>query len=211
MDTSVNFKSSSPAIVSGDLVDAIENRRTAREFSSDPISLEQMGLLLWAAQGISKTAGKRSSPSAGGMYPVHLYVAVRSVAGIAPGLYAYDAEQTKMDRILDEDIQPRLADAAIGEQLWVKTAAAVVIVTANVSEMNRHFETQPPEGQRGARYAYIETGALAQNVHLLASAMNLGMVLVGGFDDAKVKDILKLPEELEPTALLCIGSPCNAN
>ncbi|MFT5721665.1 MAG: SagB-type dehydrogenase family enzyme [Motiliproteus sp.] len=210
MDTSVHFKNSSPTVGSGDLIDAIDERRTLRDFSVEPLSLEHLEALLWAAQGISKTPGKRTSPSAGGLYPVQLYVVVRSVAGIAAGLYAYDAEQTRMERILDEELQPRLAVAAIDEQPWVETAAAIIIVAVKVRELNEHFAIQPPEGQRGARYAYIETGALAQNVHLLASAMNVGMVLVGGFDDAAVKEILKLPVALEPTALLCLGRPSNA-
>jgi hypothetical protein len=32
------------------------------------------------------------------------------------------------------------------------------------------------------------------------------MVLVGGFNNEAVKTILKLPPELEPSALLCFGN-----
>jgi nitroreductase len=43
-------------------------------------------------------------------------------------------------------------------------------------------------------------------VNLEAMSLGIGAVLVAGFDDSKVQDALHLPEELEPTALLCIGA-----
>lgn len=68
-----------------------------------------------------------------------------------------------------------------------------------------HFKAQPPRGKRGARYTYIETGALAENVHLQATVLGLGLVLVGGFDDDMVKAAMRLPPEFGPTGLLCVG------
>ncbi|NYS61244.1 nitroreductase family protein [Halomonas salicampi] len=47
--------------------------------------------------------------------------------------------------------------------------------------------------------------ARLQNVHLQSTALGVGCVLVAGFDDSRVKEALKLPTDLEPTALLCIG------
>jgi nitroreductase len=60
--------------------------------------------------------------------------------------------------------------------------------------------------KHGERYNYIEVGAIAQNMQLQGVALNIGMVLVGGFNNEGVKTILKLPPELEPSALLCFGN-----
>ena len=79
------------------------------------------------------------------------------------------------------------------------------ISIAKLGDAVRHFQRQPPQGERGARYVYMETGALAQNVHLQSTALGVGCVLVAGFDDSRVKEALRLPADLEPTALLCIG------
>ncbi|MEP3163548.1 MAG: nitroreductase family protein [Marinobacter sp.] len=95
----------------------------------------------------------------------------------------------------------------MGDQPWLKEAAIVIGVTAEFDEAVQHFEAQPPHRERGARYVYMETGALAQNVHLQSSALGVGCVLVAGFNDSKVKEALRLPSDLEPTALLCIGQP----
>jgi len=93
----------------------------------------------------------------------------------------------------------------IGDQPWLKEAALVIGVTAKLGDAVRHFESQPPQGARGARYVYMETGVLAQNVYLQSTVLGVGCVLVAGFDDSRVKEALSLPSDLEPTALLCIG------
>jgi nitroreductase len=72
--------------------------------------------------------------------------------------------------------------------------------------MQDHFHEQPPCGKRGDRYVLLESGAIAQNVHLLATALELGAVLVGGFDDNMVTRALDLPRNIKPTALICIGA-----
>jgi nitroreductase len=99
-----------------------------------------------------------------------------------------------------------LENAAIGEQPWIGSAAAIVILAGNIQSMNQHFSEQPPVNMRGERYNYIEVGAVAQNMHLQGTALNLGMVLVGGFSDEAVKAILNQNSKLEPCALLCIGN-----
>lgn len=43
------------------------------------------------------------------------------------------------------------------------------------------------------------------HVHLQSTALGVGCVLVAGFDDPRVKEVLRLPADLDPTALLCIG------
>ncbi len=93
----------------------------------------------------------------------------------------------------------------IGDQPWLSESAIVIGVAARLEESTKHFASQPPKGERGKRYVYMESGALAQNVHLQATDLGLGCVLVAGFEDSQAKSVLLLPPELEPTALLCIG------
>jgi nitroreductase len=53
----------------------------------------------------------------------------------------------------------------------------------------------------------MEVGAVAQNVYLQAQPMKLGAALVGGFDDAAVGALLRLPGRTSAVALLCLGYP----
>lgn len=184
---------------------AFSKRRTSRQYSDSALTLADLSALLWAAQGVTGDSGQRTTPSAGAQYPLSLYVAVGSVSDLPSGLYEFDVARQALIAVSGDDLRDKLCAAALEDQPWVSQAAVVIIVVADFGSLGDHFAEQPPRGERGARYAYIETGALAQNVHLQAGASELGFVLVGGFDDASVRSVLNLPAGLGPTALLCVG------
>lgn len=54
----------------------------------------------------------------------------------------------------------------------------------------------------------MEAGHAAQNVCLQATALDLGTVVVGAFDDASVKRTLNLRTDEEPLYLLPVGPLC---
>jgi len=195
----------------GSLSQVIAKRRSHREYANTPISLHELSLLLWAAQGCTSTDKHRASPSAGGQYPMDIYVVAANVEGLAVASYHYDAAQHRLCLVNEGDIRAVLSDAAIGEQSWVNEAAVIMILVANFTAMRKHFHDQSPIGVRGERYIYIETGAISQNIHLQATDLGLGMVLVGGYEDLKVQQRLNLVDGLAPTALLCLGRKKRTN
>ena len=185
---------------------AIAQRRSCRSFTTTPLELITISKLLWAMQGITGEQGQRAAPSAGAQYPSHVYLAAGNVTGLSAGIYRYHCAGHRLEIIHDGDSRESLADAALEYQPWVKEAAVVVALTADVSAMYAHFLDQPPQGQRGDRYIYLEAGAITQNAALQAANLNLGAVLVGGFDDDKTHQCLQLPQGLAVTALVCIGN-----
>lgn len=187
------------------LVDCIANRRTVREYTDAPLSLMQLSQLLWSAQGSTGNGLKKSTPSAGELYPLHLHVLIRRVEGLESGIYEYHSDNHSL-LLLDKTIpEQKVKEAGIGDQPWLGDSAIVIVVTANIDFATQHFSSQLPKGQRGSRYVFIESGALSQNVHLQATDLGLGLVLVAGFYDEKVSELLKLSAGIEPTMLLCIG------
>ena len=187
------------------LVGCIEDRRSVREYTKASLPIGVLSQLLWAAQGVTGPDQKRATPSAGGLYPLHLQIVVQRVSKLEPGTYEYTADSHSLKLVGDRVPEEVMHELGIGDQPWLKEAAIVIGVAAKLGDAARHFECQPPQGERGARYVYMETGALAQNVHLQSTAIGIGCVLVAGFDDSRVKEALRLPPSLEPTALLCIG------
>lgn len=187
------------------LVGCIEGRRSVRQYTKTPLSIGVLSQLLWAAQGVTGPGQKRATPSAGGLYPLHLQIVVQRVSALEPGIYKYQADSHSLKLVGDSVRKEAMHELGIGDQPWLKEAAIVIGVSAKIGDTISHFESQPPQGERGARYVYMETGALAQNVHLQSTALGFGCVLVAGFDDARVKEALGLPSNLEPTALLCVG------
>jgi SagB-type dehydrogenase family enzyme len=65
--------------------------------------------------------------------------------------------------------------------------------------------TKVKYGERGVRYAQIEVGHVGQNVCLQAAALKLGAVVIGSFDDSRVKRISNLTPKEEPLYLIAVG------
>ena len=188
------------------LESAILKRESIRDYLDTALALSKLSQLLFAAQGRRGSGSKLVTPSAQEQYPISLYVVSATVDDLAPGLYQYEKNDHSINRVKHGDFSTLLETAAIGEQPWIGNAAAILVLAADIRSMNQQFADQPPVNSRGERYCYIEVGAIAQNVQLMSAGLGVGMVLVGGFDNSGIKNILQLPEGIEPAAMLCIGN-----
>ena len=56
------------------LTDALAHRRSTRTFTAKPMTQAEISQLLWAAQGITDDQGRRTAPSAGAQYFLHVYL-----------------------------------------------------------------------------------------------------------------------------------------
>ena len=68
-------------------------RRSTRSFTEDPITFEQVGLLLFGISGITRKSSRmefRTTPSAGGLYPIEIYLAINNVIDLKQGIYHYN-------------------------------------------------------------------------------------------------------------------------
>lgn len=70
---------------------AVFLRKSIRDYSSEPITIFQLSQILWSAQGVTHD-GLRTTPSAGALYPLEIYVASRDggVKDLQPGIYHYE-------------------------------------------------------------------------------------------------------------------------
>lgn len=63
-------------------------------------------------------------------------------------------------------------------------------------------------GERGRElYAVQDVSASVQNLLLTAHAHGLGAVWIGAFDPERLREVLDLPSNLEPVAMVPIGFP----
>ena len=114
---------------------------------------------------------------------------------IAPGIYRYLHDTHRLVMTVRGDSRGKLAQAALGQECMEQ--AAVVLAFATVEE-----RTTRKYGKRGVRFVYIEVGHAAQNVLLQATALGLGSVVVGAFDDRSLHRVLALPEGEAPLYLV---------
>lgn len=188
--------------------DALSRRRSVREFSEKRIPLDVLERLIWAAQGVTSSDGKRTAPSAHAIHPLQLFCLPNRVEGLEHSLYQVDPSDLSFKPIsATGDLRKSLKQACIGAPSWITEAACIVAVCADMVTPSRAFADQRPFGSRGMRYVHLEAGAAAQNLHLQAVAERLGCVWVGGFDDEASADILGLRNPLTLLVLICVGYP----
>ena len=80
------------------LEEAIQSRRSVREFTSDPVSEQEVSQLLWAAQGVTGDQGYRAAPSAGAFYPLETYLIT------SEGVDHYLVEAHALERVAEGDV-----------------------------------------------------------------------------------------------------------
>ena len=174
------------------------NRRSIRSYTGEPLTLQGVSQLLWAAQGITDPRGFRTAPSAGALYPLEVYVLVGEVQNLPPGVYRYEPGGHQLVKTMDGDRRAGLASAAL-RQGCVKEGAIAFVFTGVYERTTGKY------GDRGIRYVHIEVGHAAQNLCLQATAMGLGAVTVGAFYDEQVTKLLNLPEKERPLYIIPIG------
>jgi nitroreductase len=63
-------------------------------------------------------------------------------------------------------------------------------------------------GKRGHElYSVVDAAIAGEHIHLMAVELGLGSVWIGAFDPEGVKEVLNIPEGVEPIALMPIGYP----
>ncbi|MBI5035097.1 MAG: SagB/ThcOx family dehydrogenase [Chloroflexi bacterium] len=175
------------------LEETLARRRSVREFANKSLSMEELGQLLWAAQGATSPVGQRTAPSAGGLYPLELYAVTRD------NVYHYEPQGHRLSVHAQGDLRSALWSVAL-QQDAVKNAAAVIAIASVYARTSIKYGEE-----RTPRYVHLEAGHAAQNILLQAVALKLGAVPIGAFEDDKVKQTLALPTDHAPLYLIPVG------
>ncbi len=176
----------------------ISQRRSVRGFGSQSLTEEQLGQLLWAAQGVTTADGKRAVSSAGALYPLQLHAACSKVGAMTSGVYRYDPGHHELLLVSPGRQCEKLFDAARGQE-WIASAPAVICIAADFERTTSKY------GARGRGYVYMEAGQAAEGLMLQAVALGLASTIVGAFGDEDVKRLLHLALNETPLCLLPVG------
>lgn len=183
------------------LEEAIAKRRSIRDFKDEAIGIEEVSQLLWSAQGITDNVNKfRTAPSAGALYPLEVYIVIRRVKDLDPGVYKYLPHQHKLVFIKEGDISTKLVREALWQD-WIAKSSIIIVISAIFERTTVKY------GKRGIQYVYMEAGHSAQNVCLQAVTLGFGTTTVGAFNDEGIKQLLNMKEEEIPIYILPIGIP----
>jgi len=184
---------------------AMVAKKTARIFSSTPLTLAQVSQLLWSANGnlpydAISGATTKVVPSAGALYPLEIFLLCGkdTVTGLPEGVHQYKPATNSLETISSEDRRASLAQAALG-QMWLARAPAIIVIAAAFERTTSRY------GNRGTQYVFMEAGNSNQNLCLQAAALELRAGTVGAFNDAAVAEAIKLPKSISPLLIVALG------
>jgi len=154
--------------------EALWNRQSSREYANEPLSLEELSGVMWAAAGINRPDGHLTAPSALALYPIQTYAFLES------GVYLYDAKTNTLNRKVEGDYRS-LATL----QNFANTASLNIVYIADLSV----YEGKNIDANKVAVLCGMDAAGYAENVNLYTAANGLKSITRGG---AKAEEILKL-------------------
>ncbi|MFL6630611.1 MAG: nitroreductase family protein [Vitreoscilla sp.] len=183
-----------PTMPGGTLRDALQMRRSTRDFRPDALTASQAATLLWSAAGVNRQAnGGRTAPTAHDNREIDVFVVTPQ------GAWLYDAPGHALLPVAPGDLR-----ASTGEQAFVADAPLDLVYVADFA---RAPEATP---QQCEFLSAVGAGAMAQNVFLAAAAMKLGCVVRALIDRRRLAAALSLAPSQRILIAQTIGYPRTA-
>lgn len=154
---------------------------TPADFPLKNISAQELSSLLWAATGQNRSPRGWTIPLAMNTAPYNkIYVLDDS------GVYRYHWKQNRLIRISDKNIKNGISPQNIVGK------SPVVLVFVSGSNIKKE-------------YVYTTTGAMTQNIYLVAESMGIGGRFVMTMNEKAIREGLKLKTGEYPLNLMLIG------
>ena len=134
------------------LRETLDQRRTVRQFQNKTLTIQQLADILWCANGVNRSNGKRTAPSALDKREVMIF------AALPHGAYFYDAEKHLLIKVSGADIR---------KDCGRYSAPCYLILVPDKSRQPRDI------------FAAVDTGYVSQNIYLAAQANQLGTCAMG--------------------------------
>jgi len=171
------------------LVLAIENRKSQRNFTKESLNIEEVSFLLWATQGIRFNAGKyafRNVPSAGCRHALETYLTIFNVEGIEKGVYRYlPTSHELLFEFKDQNLEEKMIKATF-DQAFAGQSALTFIWTTIPYRMEWRY------GIDSHKVIAMDAGHVGQNLYLSCEAINSGTCVIGAYDQEYLDDLLRL-------------------
>jgi SagB-type dehydrogenase family enzyme len=175
---------------------ALAARRSVRAYTKASLTLSEVGQLLWSAQGVTSSDGKRTAASAMHRYPLEIGVVAQNVDGLPAGAYRYLPAKHSLELLTPaKPGAPLLAGAT--SQPQVGSAPAVFVIAAVYERMG--------SGVKNRTWTDYEAGLASENLLLETVALGLGAVVTGGIDPTIVKQAMKFPGEEQVIVIIPVG------
>jgi SagB-type dehydrogenase family enzyme len=181
--------------------DVISSRRSLRDFANRELTLNELSQILHQSYGVTGESPAsrgfrqnfRSAPSAGALYPAEIYIAVRKVAGVEPGIYHYNVPNHEIELMIPGDPTEQVSEVCCRQE-YVRQASIVVLISGVLTRTKLKY------GERGYRYVLLDIGHLGQNIYLSCASLELAIMTTCGFFDDEANKLLRI-DGVDETAM----------
>jgi protease I len=178
--------------------EALSKQQDTFIFTGQTIERVRIGQLAWAAQGVRETqTNLQTVPSTEEASPIQLYLATNE------GLFVYLPDENSLEQTIYQDIRDTLTAASAPMANSIASAGCVFIITTPT----RRLSTQ--RGANSRTSVHLQAGHIAQNIQLQAICLDLGSVAIDTFDTRGVNTACRLPRNIEPIYIICVGYPAS--
>jgi len=172
---------------------AINSRASAirNQFPVNPISMEDLSTLLWAASGRNRNGNGWTVPVAMGKDPYCTVYVAKS-----DGVFRYDGKSHSLAEISKENIIPGITNQSLA-------AKAPPVMLIFVIDGGKMAEFSDPV--RRASFGYLLVGSMTENVYLAADSLNIGVRYMATMNEDFVRAKLGLPAADIPVCIMPMG------
>ncbi|WP_210617926.1 SagB/ThcOx family dehydrogenase [Mammaliicoccus lentus] len=190
-----------------ELINTIKKRKSIRDYCSKKVSFAHLFKIL------KYTFGYRDfetgiygfnkfpvsfAPSTGGLACISHYIMVRNVDGLEAGLYRYNRIDNMLECISLGNCYYKIPKL-LYETGFVQDSAFTIILYAEINKLIWKY------GERAYRFAHIDSGVIAQNMHLIALDCNIGSCMIAGYQEKEIRKTFNLRKEEIPMLVMSFG------
>ena len=190
-------------------IESLQKRGTDREFDHTAMSMDQIVALLYSGYGVldaPKQLGKydqragRTVPSGGGVYPLEFtWIQWRKTHKLEAGVYQIHFGKSRKVGFKKLSSPPETLFRALLDPTGVASGHGAIVISGNFSHSGAKY------GNRSVSYCLMEAGHAAQNIQLCALETGVGVYLLGGYMDERIKRITELPNH-DPYLVMVVGN-----
>ena len=172
------------------------SRKSVRTWTDDGINLEKLSKLLRYSFGMRsndfKNMGFRTYASAGGRYPIEVYVLILNSDDIEKGIYHYNVYNNSLEFIKKGDFRKEIYKLYNNQPFDIN--CSFVLFFSMVFE-----RTMEKYGDRGYRFILLDAGHMSQNLYLVSEFLGLGIVEIGAskVSDEMIDKLIGLDSDIE--------------
>ncbi len=166
-------------------------RQSIRQFAQDALPLRNLSDLLLNLRRLELGGQpKYFYGSAGGLYPVQVYLFVKPgrVAGLAGGTYYYNPLQHTLEVLSSAPELPAdIFNVHVAQPIFQQAAFSIFLVAQMQAIL-------PMYGERSAHFAAIEAGLISQLLEMQATEYQLGLCQIGNVQFEPVRGLFDLDD-----------------